>query len=141
MIDILKVRSEVSDAYRVDITAKSRVEIVTIARYNFRNICLELGFSLHDVASALNMAEISIYNRGFVNYEPKGRDKIIRDRIVRKFQDDEYFTELDGYKIKGKPLNSLMFELSTWSEELLIEFMESSVKQFKREKYINEHTE
>ena len=141
MIDILEVRSEVSKAYRIDITTKSRVGIVTVARYNFRDICLELGFSLHDIAEALNIPKVSIYNKGFINYEPKGRDKIIRDRIVRKFQDDEYFVELDGYKIKGKPLNSLMFELSTWSEELLIEFIENNVKQFKRGKYINEYTE
>ena len=136
MINILEVRKEVNEVYHIDITTKSNTELYTTARYNFRAICLDLGFSVCDIADALKIARMSIYNKGFVNYEAKGLHKVIKGRVVNKFINSDYFTILDGHKIKGKPLNSLMFELSTWSEEDLIEFMETSVKNFKRKNFI-----
>lgn len=136
MINTKQIKEEVNKLYDLNIADQSRREVNVTAKKVFVAVCRHLNISEEAIASELQLARISLYNECYAHIKISKRDKFNVNKIIKAVQDKDYFTILDGYKISGKPLNSLMFELAHWDDDILVEFIENNVKQFKRENFI-----
>ena len=122
--------------YGFDISKKTRERIFANSRKAFAIVATSFYKDIPDIADAINVSRVTVSNMLYQGNQLRETDLRVMSKMKAKFKDNELFTTLNGYKIKGDALNHLMFELSTWEEHKIIELIETKVKPFKRENFL-----
>jgi transposase len=131
-----ELKEEFDKEYDVDISKRTNKRVYANAKKAFAIVANYFYKDIADIAEVLNVSRATVSNMLYQSHILREKDLRTVSKMKAKFRDNEIFTTLNGHKIEGNALNSLMIELSTWEEHKIIELIETKVKPFKRENYL-----
>ena len=131
-----ELKEDFDREYGFNIAKKTREKIYANSRKAFAIVAYSFYKDIPDIAEAINVSGVTVSNILRQGNQLREKDLRVVSKMKAKLKDNELFTTLNGYKIKGDALNRLMFELSTWEEHKIIELIETKVKPFKRESFL-----
>ena len=126
-----EIKIRLDKAYGFNIALDSNEYKYSNAKMVFCKLADENYKDLADVAEMIGRSRSHIVNIKSKDHRLRNIDWIIYREVKREFEDKREFAILDGHKIHGKALTSLMIEMSSWEEHRVIEFIEENVKPFK----------